>query len=48
MDECVICSAPVDEEEAPLLEMGGFGNPKYLFVCTKGGQKWTIHILSIC
>ena len=30
MDECVICSAPVDEKEAPLLEMGGFGNPKYL------------------
>lgn len=30
MEECIICSAPVDEEIAPVLEIGGYGNPKYL------------------
>ncbi len=30
MDDCVICSAPVDEEGASVLEIGGYGNPKYL------------------
>ena len=30
MDECIICYAPVDEENAPVLEMGAYGHPKYL------------------
>lgn len=30
MDECVICYAPVDEENAAVLEMGAYGTPKYL------------------
>ncbi len=30
MDECIICSVPVDEENAPVLEMGAYGHPKYL------------------
>ena len=27
---CSICSKRVDAEKAPILAMGGFGNPKYL------------------
>ena len=30
MDECIICSTPIDEENAPVLEMGAYGHPKYL------------------
>ena len=33
MEECIICSAEVDGENASVLEMGGYGNPKYL--CTE-------------
>ena len=27
---CSLCNATVDSETAPLLTMGGFGNPKYI------------------
>jgi len=30
MRHCSICKREVDENEAPILAMGGFGNPKYL------------------
>ena len=30
MRHCSICGKNVNEEEAPILAMGGFGNPKYL------------------
>lgn len=30
MDECAICYTPVDEENAPVLEIGAYGRPKYL------------------
>ena len=30
MDTCSICKAAVDAENAPILAMGGFGNPRYL------------------
>ena len=30
MRHCSICNREVDEQEAPILAMGGFGNPKYL------------------
>ncbi len=30
MNKCVICNRTVDTEIAPVLEMGAYGNPKYL------------------
>ena len=33
---CSICSVPVDSENASILVMGGFGNPRY--VCEECSQ----------
>ena len=33
MRHCSVCKREVNEQEAPILAMGGFGNPKYL--CTE-------------
>lgn len=30
MRHCTVCQREVNESEAPILAMGGFGNPKYL------------------
>ena len=30
MKQCAICDKPIDSENAPILTMGAYGNPKYL------------------
>ena len=34
---CAICGAAIDKENAPILAMGGFGNPRY--VCNDCAEK---------